>query len=78
MQTQLSQDQELLNLKRVCQITGYSRASIYRFIHSEGFPAQLRVGPNKVVWPKEAVLNWRTARIEKFSQLLTSNQGGLN
>src|SRR6188768_3371434 len=51
----------LLRISEVCRLTGLSRATIYRRIEEETFPAPLRVGDRSVRWASDVIDAWRDA-----------------
>ena len=52
----------LLRLQDVIEITGLSRASIYRYEARGEFPKRRQVGPNTVRWLDEDLLEWMKSR----------------
>jgi len=56
-------DDELLwSIKTVVLKTGLSPSSIYRYAARDLFPAQRRIGPNRVAWIASEVLAWVESR----------------
>ena len=49
---------KLLKLKQVIEITGLSRASIYRLIEDEKFPKQVRISARRVAWKNTDIESW--------------------
>ena len=47
-----------MRLHAVARVTGLSRATIYRKLHSGGFPKPVRLGPNSVGWIAAEVDAW--------------------
>jgi prophage regulatory protein len=52
------------NLKTVRQKTGLSSATIYRYMALDLFPAQRKLGPNRVGWLASEVKAWSESRPE--------------
>src|SRR5262245_24817927 len=55
-------DDELWSISTVVQKTGLSRASIYRYVAHNLFPARRRIGPNRIAWLASEVLAWMQSR----------------
>lgn len=53
---------KLLRLEEVIEITGLSRASIYRYEACGRFPKRRQVGPNAVRWLDEDLIEWMKSR----------------
>ena len=49
---------KLSRLPRVREITGMSRAGIYRAMDAGTFPKQIPIGDRCVAWVEEEVLDW--------------------
>lgn len=61
-----SDSKRILRLKDVLQITGYSRAGLYREL-KRGFPKPIKLGKTRCIgWPIEVINEWYE------NQLLTS------
>lgn len=56
------QNNRLLKLKDVVEITGRSAASIYRDMGLGTFPKPLELGPNSVRWTDQVIENWLNTR----------------
>jgi predicted DNA-binding transcriptional regulator AlpA len=54
-----SDPNRLLTVNEVCDIVGFSRAMIYRMIHEQIFPAQVRAGPRCARWRMSDVISWQ-------------------
>lgn len=69
-----SDSKKILRIKEVLQITGYSRAGLYREL-KRGFPKPIKLGKTRCIgWPIEVINEWYE------TQLLTSqsiNESGL-
>ncbi len=50
------------SLKTVRQKTGLSSATIYRYMALDLFPAQRKLGPNRVGWLASEVRAWSESR----------------
>lgn len=48
----------LIKQKEVCQFTGKSRATIWRWTRNGNFPRPLRIGPNSIAWTQEQLDAW--------------------
>lgn len=59
----------ILRLPKVIELTGLSRASIYRYINTESFPRPINIGPRSVGWIKMEVEAWINERIAKRDRL---------
>jgi|SRR5690348_9586328 predicted DNA-binding transcriptional regulator AlpA len=58
----LGNDDEFWSIKTVSQKTGLSRASIYRYVARNLFPARRRIGPGRIAWLASEVLSWMQSR----------------
>ena len=54
---------KLITLKEVVEITRLSKATIYRRILDSGFPKNISLGGNSVVWLEREVHDWLKSRI---------------
>ena len=52
----------LLRRSSVEEVTGLSKASIYRLMHEGSFPPPVRIGTRAVAWPQSAIVEWIEAR----------------
>ena len=50
----------MLNAETLAKVLGIAPSSAYELMHQEGFPT-LRVGENRLVVPKQALIDWVTA-----------------
>lgn len=55
----------LLRRSSVEEITGLSKASIYRLMDEGSFPHPVRIGNRAVAWPQSAIVEWIEARKEE-------------
>lgn len=55
-------DRRVLRMPAVMERTGLSRASIYRLIHTDDFPAAIRLGSRAVGWPAQQIDEWIASR----------------
>ena len=53
---------KLLNRKEIEELTGLSRASIYRLMRAGHFPAPTRIGLRAVRWPEDEIRGWLESR----------------
>ena len=58
----LGNNDEFWSIKTVSQKTGLSRASIYRYVARNLFPARRRIGPGRIAWLASEVLSWMQSR----------------
>ncbi|WP_245961047.1 helix-turn-helix transcriptional regulator [Vogesella indigofera] len=56
---------KILRLKQVMAITGLARSTLYKYMVTEDFPDQVKLGPRAVGWLEVEVLAWLQSRIEK-------------
>lgn len=49
---------QLLRLSDVIQITGLSRATVYRLVEKDRFPRPRRIGDRAVAWVNSEVEEW--------------------
>ncbi|WP_338591240.1 AlpA family transcriptional regulator [Shewanella khirikhana] len=54
---------KLIRLKKVSELTGLGRSSIYNYMSQGRFPKSVKLGPRLVAWVEEEVLAWIAARI---------------
>lgn len=54
--------ERMIRLKEVVEITGYSRATIYRLMDLGMFPMKVKLGLRAVAWKKSDVENWLSSR----------------
>lgn len=54
---------DFIPIERVCAMTHYSRAGIYRAVTGKRFPAPVKFGPGKSLWIGSEVRAWIAARI---------------
>ena len=59
-----SVDLRLVNIRKVCDLTSLSRATIYRLVGDEKFPKPIRISRNRIAWRERAVLDWLAAPAE--------------
>ena len=65
-QANKNDSKKILRIKEVLQITGYSRAALYREL-KRGFPKPIKLGKTRCIgWPIEVINEWYE------NQLLTS------
>ncbi len=50
--------QRLIRLPEVLRLTGLSRSTLYRKIHSSQFPQPVQLGPRSVAWRVSDILAW--------------------
>ena len=64
----MAEGKRVLRLPAVMERTGLSKASIYRLINANDFPAAVRLGCRAVGWPADRIDEWIDTR--------DSNTGG--
>ena len=55
-------DRRVLRMPAVMERTGLSKASIYRLIHADDFPAAIRLSSRAVGWPAQQIDEWVASR----------------
>jgi prophage regulatory protein len=58
---------KIIRLKRVKELTGLSKSTIYQFIQEGKFPQQIPLGQNSSGWLESEVLEWIQQRIDARS-----------
>ncbi|WP_371377723.1 AlpA family transcriptional regulator [Thalassotalea aquiviva] len=48
----------LIRLKKVMELTGLSRASVYKFMANDTFPKSVPLGDRAVAWVEQEVTDW--------------------
>lgn len=56
--TETSKDDRLLRMSQVTEMTGLSRAMIYRLIKQGRFPQQFKPGGYASRWSEREIVNW--------------------
>jgi prophage regulatory protein len=59
------QSTRLIRLKEVIAMTGLSRASVYKFVSENKFPAQISLGYRCVAWVESEVQQWIDQRVQE-------------
>ena len=54
----MNEDDRLIRLKTVCELTALSKATIYRMASAGSFPKPRRISHRVSAWKKSAVLAW--------------------
>lgn len=49
---------KILRLTAVLKKLGISKATVYRWIQTEGFPAPIHLGPRAVGWTEASIDEW--------------------
>ncbi len=52
----------LLRLRKVLEVTGLGRSTVYRMMSERSFPAPVRLGKRAVAWRHEDVQQWTQSR----------------
>ena len=53
---------KLLRVREVCEVTGLSRASVYRFLAGGVFPRPIHIGERSPRWRSETIESWIAER----------------
>ena len=56
---------KILRLKDVMERTGLSRATIYKLIKENSFPAQINITERCVGWSEDDIHDWVLQKLEK-------------
>lgn len=56
---------KILRLKQVMAMTGLARSTLYKYMVTEKFPAQVKLGARAVGWLEVEVLAWLQSRVEE-------------
>ena len=54
--------ENLIRLREVMKITGFSRSQIYKLINLGEFPKQIQISPGSVAWLESELENWMKER----------------
>lgn len=54
----------VLDIDGVVAMTTLSQSTIYALAKRGEFPRQVRIGPNRVVWPRAEVVAWLERKLE--------------
>ena len=54
---------KLLKMRDVMDLTSLAKSTIYKYIDTEGFPKQVKLGSGSVAWVEGEVLDWIEAKI---------------
>lgn len=52
-------------MKRLKEVTGLGRSTVYKYIAEGLFPKQIQLGPRCVGWLEEEVLKWIEERVKE-------------
>ncbi len=53
---------KILRLTAVLEKLGISKATVYRWIQTEGFPSPIHLGPRAVGWTEDSIEKWVESR----------------
>jgi prophage regulatory protein len=56
---------KILRLRAVLEKLGISKATVYRWIRTEDFPAPIHLGPRAVGWSEASINKWLAGRQRK-------------
>jgi len=54
--------EQKLTLHDVCQLLRVGKTTVYRWIHTEDFPAGKKIGPRAVRWSENEIRKWEETR----------------
>lgn len=54
---------KLLKMRDVMALTSLAKSTIYKYIDTEGFPKQVKLGSGSVAWVEGEVLDWIEVKI---------------
>jgi prophage regulatory protein len=60
--TPLASIAPLLRLRKVLELTGLGRSTVYRMMSERSFPTPVRLGKRAVAWRHEDVQQWTQSR----------------
>lgn len=63
----------VLKLRQVLDVTGLSRSTLYLYIKNQQFPVQVKLGPKRVGWIEDEVINWIGKRIQFRNSCIEAN-----
>ncbi|HSL82885.1 MAG TPA: AlpA family transcriptional regulator [Thermoanaerobaculia bacterium] len=58
------------------EVTGLSRATLYRLIGEGLFPSPVKLGPNSVGWKESAILEWLDSRESALPGAVSTSKNG--
>lgn len=64
---------KIIRSKKVCELTGLSKSTIYSMIAEGTFPKQVKLGVRSVGWKLEEVQGWISSRSEVVADLSNNN-----
>jgi len=64
----------LMRIRKVLQLSGLSRATLYREIKSHAFPAPVKLSSRSVGWLQDDVTQWLEARITQRGPAYHANR----
>ena len=67
--------ENLIRLREVMKITGFSRSQIYKLINIGEFPKQIQISPGSVAWLESELETWMKERIRLSRDDDTQGQG---
>lgn len=68
----MSDQEKLLRIKQVEEITGMSRSTIYRMERGGLFPRRIKVSRRLVAWHDHAVTGWISQKCRAQSETITN------
>ena len=66
----------ILRLPEVLEMTGLSKATVYRLMGAGTFPAPRQLGPRAVGWPEGLIAEWISARPLAIPTFITTLRVG--
>lgn len=62
-------DDRLLTMRELGPLVPYHKVTIYKMIREGTFPKPIRLGPNRVAWPRSEVVAWIAERAAERERL---------
>lgn len=79
MQNQKStQLQPLLRLRKVMELTGRRKTSIYGDIKNGVFPKPIKIGKRSIAWTMSSISSWISSKTGEEAAVNSINLGGIN
>lgn len=66
----------IMRLGEVMELTGLSRATLYRLMSEDAFPQSVEIGKGAIGWHAGEVLEWLATRPRREKALKPSASGG--
>ena len=59
---------KLLRMDKVLEMTGVSRATVYRLMEKGEFPSSVSIGPRAMGWTEESITKWFEEKIKSTNK----------